>query len=50
MSEILPAAAAVFSAQVTSPVAAGEASSQREFNRSVVQAVSQLIESGYAGE
>jgi len=50
MSEILPAAAAVFSAQVTSPVAAGEASSQREFNRSVMQAVSQLNESGYAGE
>jgi uncharacterized FlaG/YvyC family protein len=50
MSGILPAAGAAFSVPALPPVAAGDASSKRDLTRSVAQAVSQLNESGYAGE
>lgn len=50
MSKILPAVSAVLLAPVSSPVAAGTTSpEQREFTRSVAQAVSQVNESGYLG-
>jgi uncharacterized FlaG/YvyC family protein len=50
MNGILPAAGAALSLPALSPVAAGDASAQRGLTRSVAQAVSQLNESGYAGE
>jgi flagellar protein FlaG len=50
MSGILPVAGADLPVPPLLPVTSGDASAQRELTRSVAQAVSQLNESGYAGE
>jgi flagellar protein FlaG len=50
MSEILPVAGAALPVPPLLPVTGADASAQRELTRSVAQAVSQLNESGYAGE
>jgi uncharacterized FlaG/YvyC family protein len=50
MSGILPAASTNLAVPALLPVTGGDASAQRELTRSVAQAVSQLNESGYAGE
>jgi len=50
MSGILPVAGADLPVPPLLPVTSGDASAQRELTRSVAQAVSQLNQSGYAGE
>jgi uncharacterized FlaG/YvyC family protein len=50
MSGFLPVAGAALPVPPLLPVTGGDAAVQRELTRSVAQAVSQLNESGYAGE
>jgi uncharacterized FlaG/YvyC family protein len=50
MSGILPAASAALPVPASSPATDGDAAAKRELTRSVAKAVSQLNESGYAGE
>jgi uncharacterized FlaG/YvyC family protein len=50
MSRILPAAGVTLSVAALLPVTGGDASAQRQLTRAVAHAVSQLNESGYAGD